>query len=127
MVVNKWDLVGPGRKDGKPAADQKLFEEQLREALELFALTGSVAASEALLGLAAVANARDDPSRAALLLGASDRIAKEIGHRDVAEARLYDDTLRAVHAALGDTAAAELVAEGEKLQRHEAIAYALAS
>jgi tetratricopeptide (TPR) repeat protein len=101
--------------------------EQLREALELFALTGSVAASEVLLGLAAVANARDNPHRAALLLGASDRITKEIGHRDIGEARLYDDTVKAVRASLGDNAAAELLAEGEKMQRDEAIAYALAN
>ncbi|HVH88801.1 MAG TPA: ribosome biogenesis GTPase Der [Terriglobales bacterium] len=34
IVVNKWDLVGPARTDGKPAADQALFETQLREALK---------------------------------------------------------------------------------------------
>jgi predicted ATPase len=100
---------------------------QLREALELFALTGSFAACDVLLGLAAVANAREDPHRAALLLGASDRIIKEIGNRDIAEARLYDDTLKAVSASLGDSAATELIAEGEKMQRDEAIAYALAN
>lgn len=32
IVVNKWDLVGPARKDGKPPADQALFQEQLRDA-----------------------------------------------------------------------------------------------
>lgn len=34
IIVNKWDLVGPGRSDGKPAADQALFESQLRRALK---------------------------------------------------------------------------------------------
>ena len=34
IVVNKWDLVGGARKDGKPPADQKLFEEQLRDTLK---------------------------------------------------------------------------------------------
>lgn len=34
IVVNKWDLVGAGRKDGKPPADQHLFENQLRSALK---------------------------------------------------------------------------------------------
>lgn len=34
IVVNKWDLVGPARKDGKPPADQKLFEERLRSSLK---------------------------------------------------------------------------------------------
>jgi GTP-binding protein len=34
IVVNKWDLVGGPRKDGKPPADQKLFEEQLRDTLK---------------------------------------------------------------------------------------------
>ena len=34
IVVNKWDLVGPGRQDGHPPADQALFEKQLRAALK---------------------------------------------------------------------------------------------
>ncbi len=34
IVVNKWDLVGPGRRDGKPPADQTLFEQQLRDSLK---------------------------------------------------------------------------------------------
>jgi GTPase len=34
IVVNKWDLVGPRRQDGKPAADQELFEKQLRSVLK---------------------------------------------------------------------------------------------
>jgi GTPase len=34
IVVNKWDLVGSGRQDGRPAADQALFEKQLRAALK---------------------------------------------------------------------------------------------
>src|SRR5205807_2988560 len=28
IVVNKWDLVGPGRSDGKPPADRNIFEQQ---------------------------------------------------------------------------------------------------
>jgi GTP-binding protein len=34
VVVNKWDAVTTGRTDGRPAADRKLFEEQLRRALK---------------------------------------------------------------------------------------------
>jgi GTPase len=34
VVVNKWDLIGPARKDGMTPADQKLFEEQLRDVLK---------------------------------------------------------------------------------------------
>jgi len=34
IVVNKWDLVTSKRTDGKPPADRKLFEEQLRHALK---------------------------------------------------------------------------------------------
>ena len=34
IVVNKWDLVGPARKDGEPPADQALFEKQLRGVLK---------------------------------------------------------------------------------------------
>lgn len=34
VVVNKWDLVGPSRKDGRPPADRDLYEEQVRRALK---------------------------------------------------------------------------------------------
>ena len=34
ILINKWDLVGPGRKDGKKPADRNLFEEQARRALK---------------------------------------------------------------------------------------------
>lgn len=34
IVINKWDLVGPARKDGKKPADRHLFEEQARRALK---------------------------------------------------------------------------------------------
>jgi GTPase len=34
IVVNKWDLVTTGRTDGKPPADRKIFEEQLRHHLK---------------------------------------------------------------------------------------------
>jgi len=34
IVVNKWDLVGPGRSDGRPAADRDIYEKQVRRALK---------------------------------------------------------------------------------------------
>ena len=34
IVVNKWDLVGPERKDGRPAADRTIYEKQIRRALK---------------------------------------------------------------------------------------------
>lgn len=34
VLINKWDLVGPARKDGKRAAERNLFEKQAREALK---------------------------------------------------------------------------------------------
>jgi len=34
VVVNKWDLVGPSRKDGRPPADRDLYEQQVRRALK---------------------------------------------------------------------------------------------
>ncbi len=37
IVVNKWDLVTTKRTDGKPSADRKAFEEQLRYALKFLA------------------------------------------------------------------------------------------
>lgn len=34
VIINKWDLVGPGRTDGKPPADRDLYEKQARRALK---------------------------------------------------------------------------------------------
>jgi len=34
IVVNKWDLVGPGRTDGRPPADRDIYEQQARRALK---------------------------------------------------------------------------------------------
>jgi len=34
IVVNKWDAVTTGRKDGKPPADREIFETQLRRVLK---------------------------------------------------------------------------------------------
>jgi GTP-binding protein len=34
ILVNKWDLVGPGRPDDKKRADRNQFEQQLRHALK---------------------------------------------------------------------------------------------
>jgi tetratricopeptide (TPR) repeat protein len=119
-VLSNLGLALVGRGDVERAA------EHLTEALTLFAATGSVAAAEALNGLAAVANAKGNPRRAARLLGASNRVGTEIGRpRDPHETSLYEETLAATHATLGDQAAAELLAEGEKMRRDEAIAYAL--
>ncbi|MBS1822639.1 MAG: ribosome biogenesis GTPase Der [Acidobacteria bacterium] len=34
IVVNKWDAVTTGRADGKPPADKKVYEQQVRDALK---------------------------------------------------------------------------------------------
>ena len=34
IVVNKWDLVGPGRHDGRPPADRNIYEQQIRRSLK---------------------------------------------------------------------------------------------
>ena len=34
IVINKWDLVGRGRTDGKPPADRKVYENKVRYALK---------------------------------------------------------------------------------------------
>jgi GTP-binding protein len=34
VIVNKWDLVGPARTDGRPPADRDLYEKQARRALK---------------------------------------------------------------------------------------------
>jgi len=34
ILINKWDLVGPGRPDGKKPADRNKFEQEARDALK---------------------------------------------------------------------------------------------
>ena len=34
VVINKWDLVGSARTDGRPPADRNLYEQQVRETLK---------------------------------------------------------------------------------------------
>src|SRR5436309_356441 len=34
IVVNKWDLIGHQREDGRPAADRAIYEQQVRRALK---------------------------------------------------------------------------------------------
>jgi GTP-binding protein len=34
IVINKWDLVGPGRADARPPAERSLYEKQVRRALK---------------------------------------------------------------------------------------------
>jgi GTP-binding protein len=34
IVVNKWDLVGPARQDGRPPADRNIYEQQVRRNLK---------------------------------------------------------------------------------------------
>jgi GTP-binding protein len=34
IVVNKWDLVGAGRQDGRPPADRNIYEQQVRRNLK---------------------------------------------------------------------------------------------
>jgi GTP-binding protein len=48
IVVNKWDLVGPGRKNGGRPADRNLYEQQVRRALKFldYAPVVFVSASE---------------------------------------------------------------------------------
>jgi predicted ATPase len=119
-VLTNLGLAVLSRGDAEKAA------EYLSEALTLFATTGSVMAWAVLLGLAAVANTNDNPLRAARLLGASNHVAEEVGlSREAYEANLYENTLIAIRTALGDQTAEQLFAEGEKMPRNEAIAYAL--
>src|SRR5439155_23558217 len=119
-VLTNLGLAVLSRGDAEKAA------EHLREALTLFATTGSIMAWAVLLGLAAVANTNDYPRRAARLLGASNHVAEEVGlSREAYEASLYENTLSDIDALLVYTAGKQLFTEGEKMTRKEAMAYAL--
>ena len=37
IVVNKWDLIGPARTDGRPPADRDIYEKQVRRTLKFLA------------------------------------------------------------------------------------------
>ena len=48
ILVNKWDLVGPGRPDGKKPADRNRFEQGVRQALKFTAYAPLLFVSAAL-------------------------------------------------------------------------------
>jgi GTP-binding protein len=47
IVVNKWDLVGPGRQDGGRPADRSVYEQQIRRALKFLSYAPIVFVSAA--------------------------------------------------------------------------------
>ena len=47
IVINKWDLVTRARNDGKPPADRKIYEEQVRRHLKFLAYAPAVFVSAA--------------------------------------------------------------------------------
>lgn len=69
IVVNKWDLVTTGRTDGKPPADRKIFEDQLRRHLKYLDYAPVVFLS--------AAHARQDSRSINRLLDTAIRVAQE--------------------------------------------------
>jgi GTP-binding protein len=47
IVINKWDLVTKARKDGKPPADPKIYEDQVRQHLKFLSYAPVVFVSAA--------------------------------------------------------------------------------
>ena len=96
------------------------------EALTLLEASGTTTrATDALLGLAAVAAARGQWERSARLIGVVDAALEATGRRLVgAERRVREATVAAVRRQLGDQTAV-LCAEGRALEPDAAIAYAL--
>jgi predicted ATPase/Tfp pilus assembly protein PilF len=108
-----------------------LEQERIDDAASLFresiAIPDLVATSEgAVEGLAAVAIARDDPGKAARLLGAIEAWRSETGRRnDPFEKELAERTAGAARKMLGEGAYRELAAAGAKLELYEAVELAL--
>jgi tetratricopeptide (TPR) repeat protein len=95
------------------------------EALTLLEASGETRATDSLLGLAAVAAARDQWERSARLLGAVEEVLEATGRRLVGpEQRVHEATIAAVRRQLGERAAA-VSAEGRALEADAAIEYAL--
>ena len=69
IVVNKWDLVTTGRTDGKPPADRKIFEDQLRHHLKYLDYAPVIFIS--------AAHAKQDSRSLNRLLDTAIRVAEE--------------------------------------------------
>jgi len=69
IVINKWDLVTTGRRDGKPPADRKIFEQQVRRALKYLDYAPVIFVS--------AATAQKDGRDLNRLLDTAIRVAKE--------------------------------------------------
>jgi GTP-binding protein len=69
IVINKWDLVTTARTDGKPPADQRIFEHQVRHALKYLDYAPVVFIS--------AATAQKDGRSLSRLLDTAIRVAQE--------------------------------------------------
>ena len=102
---------------------QKLHCEELRIARAIDLIPGLPAALE---GLARTAAPRDDPARAAMLLGAADTLRESMGTPMTQHQREgHAARLRAVRVALGDDAFEAAWAAGQAMTLEEAVTYAL--
>jgi tetratricopeptide (TPR) repeat protein len=99
-----------------------LLRDGLGAARELGMVEGFV---YGFVGLGA-AYAREDPARAARLLGRADELCEERAHNlEPLEARVRDETKAALRASLGKDAYAALHAEGRALTLEDALTLAL--
>jgi len=107
-------------------ADFARAESCFRESLTMFEASGaSPRATDPLLGLAAVAAAKERWERSATLLGALETLLEGVGRRLVGpELRTYEATVAGAEEQLGERMAA-YVQDGRALEPEAAIAYAL--
>ncbi len=109
--------IAEGRRDAA--------ESWLREALEVFVdIEDRLCIGGVLMGMSAVAAVSADAPRAARLLGAADALHDEVEDElmpDEFRTRLLERTLAAIRAALGETAAADALAEGRAMSLEQAV------
>jgi hypothetical protein len=105
-----------------PRGARSLLRDGLSAARELGQVEGFMYGFASL----GTAYARDDPARAARLLGRADALCEETASDlDPLEARVRDETNAALRASLGEDAFAALQAEGRAFTLEEALMLAL--
>jgi hypothetical protein len=110
--------------EGDPEMAAVSFKESVHVCLEIGDEAGCALGIE---GLAFVASALDDPSRAARLAGMAEKLRGEMGYRvQLIERPLHERTMATVSAVMDEGNLEQMLSEGRDMEHEQIMGYALA-
>jgi predicted ATPase/DNA-binding CsgD family transcriptional regulator len=128
-LIGSIALYNLALQESRQSGDHELAAELYAEALGLAVEMGDRAnAAYCLEGLAGLISARDEPSRATRLLGASEALLEAVGTPRYVQAQadvLHERAVESLRSRLGEEAFAEAWAEGHRMTPEQAVDHAL--